>query len=381
MSREVGRWVAWVGVAGLVGGAAMPLRAEGPYKFVKIADNKEGAFSAFHSRSARITNRGVVVFRADMTAGGRGIFTSDGTGLTTIATTGEEFDDLDIEPDINDRGQVVFWSKLKGGAGERVLVGDGTTLKTMADTGPDSPFSGFSTIGGVAINNHGTVVFAAHAKEGGQRLVTSDGKKATELATTVGTRFSEFVDANGPDINDAGVVVFSPSTAVGGGQGEEVVVFGDGKMTTVADTSGSYAGFAQASMNNDGALVFAARLKAGGEQLLVASGSELKTVADTAGPFRGFGLVPHAINNKGKVAFRPTLATTVNEQPPAGIFTGADPVGDKVIQVGDKLFDSTVNIVWFNRGLNDAGQIVFYAQLEDGTRGIYRADPVAGGSQ
>jgi hypothetical protein len=34
---------------------------------------------------------------------------------------------------------------------------------------------------------------------------------------------------------------------------------------------------------------------------------------------------------------------------------------------------------FFHQGLNDAGQVAFWASLADGTRGIFRADPVACG--
>ena len=383
MSATAARLVLCVGVAGFCFSLSETAKAEGPYKFVRIADTKD-AFSGFGATSARINNRGTVVFRADLAAGGRGLFTGDGTTLTTIATSGEEFADFDTEPDLNDQGRVFFWSRLAAG-GERLVIGDGTTLNTIADTGPNSPFNGFSTIGGVAINNQGTVVFAAKAKDGGERLLTSDGKKFTELTTTVGTRFTGFLDANGPDINDAGVVVTTPQIE---GGGEQVVVFRDGQVTSIADTTGSYATFAQASINNAGAIAFAATLRSGGQQLLIAAGGELKTIADSTGALTSFGGVPPGINNKGKVAFRPTLSPEAigadrlqalggEQRTLRGVFTGPDLAADKVIQVGDKLFGSIVTAVNFNRGINDAGQIGFYAELADGTKGIYRADPVA----
>lgn len=78
------------------------------------------------------------------------------------------------------------------------------------------------------------------------------------------------------------------------------------------------------------------------------------------------------INNHGLVAFGATLDTGTK-----GIFIGADPVADKVITVGDSLFGSTItNLSFFgDKGLNDQGQIAFYATLADGTTGIFRADP------
>jgi hypothetical protein len=60
-----------------------------------------------------------------------------------------------------------------------------------------------------------------------------------------------------------------------------------------------------------------------------------------------------------------------------GIFTGPDPVGNKVISVGDSLFGSIVrNLGFFRDGLNNQGQIAFFASFADGTQGIYRADPI-----
>ena len=71
-----------------------------------------------------------------------------------------------------------------------------------------------------------------------------------------------------------------------------------------------------------------------------------------------------------------------------GIFTGLDPVADKLIASGDSLFGSTVanipgpdyapglNINFSSRGLNNRGQSAFFARLADGTSGIFRADPV-----
>ena len=60
-----------------------------------------------------------------------------------------------------------------------------------------------------------------------------------------------------------------------------------------------------------------------------------------------------------------------------GIFTGPDPVTDKVISVGDPLLGSKVKGLDFSRGLNDGGQLTFLAFTDDGASGIFRADPAA----
>ena len=60
-----------------------------------------------------------------------------------------------------------------------------------------------------------------------------------------------------------------------------------------------------------------------------------------------------------------------------GIFTGADPLADKVIRVGDPLFGSTISELFsLNESLNDSGQIAFFYSLSDGRFGIARADPL-----
>ncbi|WP_446385630.1 DUF7453 family protein [Coleofasciculus chthonoplastes] len=64
------------------------------------------------------------------------------------------------------------------------------------------------------------------------------------------------------------------------------------------------------------------------------------------------------INNKGAIAFEAVLDTGEY-----GIFTGADPVADKVIAIGDPLFGSTVTSLGVSdKGFNDAGQVAFLAQ-------------------
>jgi hypothetical protein len=60
----------------------------------------------------------------------------------------------------------------------------------------------------------------------------------------------------------------------------------------------------------------------------------------------------------------------------SGIFTGADPITDKVIALGDTLFGATVVSLDFStKGLNNSGQLAFLATFEDGTSGIFRANP------
>ena len=94
-------------------------------------------------------------------------------------------------------------------------------------------------------------------------------------------------------------------------------------------------------------------------------------IADTSGPFSDFldAYFP-GINKANQVAFVATLRAGGS-----GIFTGPDPLADKVIATGDPLLGSTVVRLGFFRGLNDAGQIAFWATLANGSGGWFRADP------
>ena len=84
---------------------------------------------------------------------------------------------------------------------------------------------------------------------------------------------------------------------------------------------------------------------------------------------------PASINNFDNLAFQANYSPTGSSFD--GIYTGQDPVQDKVIQTGDALGGSTVTALTYgNDALNDSGQVVFWAELANGTSGIYTATPV-----
>jgi subtilase family serine protease len=121
------------------------------------------------------------------------------------------------------------------------------------------------------------------------------------------------------------------------------------------------------SINDAGIIAFQASL-AEGYAILLEDHGTFTTIADTSGAFESLGAP--ALNNHGTVAFQSQLYDQR-----IGIFTGPDPELDRVIGIGDTLFGATVNYVSFFRGLNDAGQIVFWASLSDGRQGVFRANP------
>lgn len=184
-----------------------------------------------------------------------------------------------------------------------------------------------------------------------------------------------FISPTSPSINAGGTVAFQALLDAG----DRGIFTGTGAVpnvtTTIADSSGPLNTFGPSpAINAGGTVLFDAVLDGGGVQgLFTGTGAVpnvITPIAETNGPFANFGST-YAINAGGTVAF---FATTDSGND--GIFTGPDSVANKVIESGDPLFGGTVAALdIFTEGLNDAGQIAFFFELDNGTRGIARADP------
>ena len=169
-------------------------------------------------------------------------------------------------------------------------------------------------------------------------------------------------------LNNSGIVNFVATRLPedgSSGSGTRAIFSSDGSsLTTVLETDATEF---KANDNEDFVL-----LNQDSIQLFNSTSGKLTTIADTSGPYRKFATP--AINNNGKVAFKAIL--NLGE---TGIFTGPDPIADKVIATGDSLDGSSVkNVSFMPSGLNNNGQITFFAKLADGTTGIFRAEPTSG---
>lgn len=103
------------------------------------------------------------------------------------------------------------------------------------------------------------------------------------------------------------------------------------------------------------------------EEVFQAEGEQVTSLANTDGLFASFDEI--ALNNAEEIVFSGFL-----DDGTEGIFAGFDPVGDRIIAVGDSLSGSTVvDLEFSTEGLNNEGLIVFEARLADGTEGIYQA--------
>jgi hypothetical protein len=126
--------------------------------------------------------------------------------------------------------------------------------------------------------------------------------------------------------------------------------------------------FSEPSINSQGTVAFSGGPDTFTTGIFAGNGDALAVLIGAGGPLGFFG--QPSINDSGTVAFEAFARGR-------GVFTGPDPVADKVIAFGDTLLGSTVSDVRLSpRGLNNSGEIAFYAELADGTQGIFRATPV-----
>jgi hypothetical protein len=199
---------------------------------------------------------------------------------------------------------------------------------------------------------------------------------------------SRFLFFENPDLNNSETLVFGARLRNENTPDRPLFIDGlftrtsDGIISPVVTTNTfwypfSSSVFSPASINDSGTVAFGMRpldqfdnlISLQNDIIFTSNGGSSTTIADTSGSFKSFG--NPAINNAGTVAFFGTLDTGGS-----GIFTGADPITNKVIALGDSLFGSkVVSLDFSTKGLNNSGQLAFLATFEDGTSGIFRANP------
>jgi hypothetical protein len=345
------------------------------YTFTPIADTGPGSPYSGLPVGKAINDRGQVAFVADLKSGGEVIYRTEGDGrLTTIAQTGGLIRDFYLSPFMNDSSTVSFGADLTDGA-QAVFTGSGGDLTRIADTEPASPFSSIPNPA-PRIDARGAVYFRATLRSGETGFFAGDGGPTNTLYVT-GGEFAVFPSSFAHQVH--GQFGSFRASLTSGPQG---VFFGDGKQTdTIVTSGGTYRDFIGAECNDPGTVAITADLTAGGQVLLAAKNGALTPFADTTGAYRqiiGGGQV--SINNGGEIVFGATLKAGGR-----GLFEGPDPVADKLIAIGDELFGSRVVGLPQNtmnpRGLNNAGQILFTANLADGRTVLVRADPDGDGHQ
>ena len=358
------------------------------YGFTKVADSARDDFNPNSFTCASINNPGDIGFRAGRTSPDGlnsfdGIYRANADGsLTTIAEDPDRsrFGFLGNFPSINDLGDVSFAANLAPGFDQAVLRGNGTELTTIATTTEEFNFFGFDT----SVNNSGEVAFKAELDNFDEGLFSGSGGEVTThyLNSTDVFLDGQQVRFGGndsrPSINNLGDIAFDETIQPAFDSG--IFVGREGSFRTIAAPDPNRS-VQESVLNDEGTAAFETSFfdETGQFVTAIVKGNPLTTVADTTGPFGFFGFRPPAINNNGDVAFSAILD---DDFPNTSIYVGPDPKKDRVIGTGDKLDGATTsNISFCEEGLNDSGQVAFIARLDDpsapeGRRtAVFRATP------
>jgi hypothetical protein len=242
----------------------------------------------------------------------------------------------------------------------------GPTTEIVEDDDPE--VLGLWTHPSINANSDGLVAF--HADLGGAREAIMGGSGG--VPTIIVDNDGALASLGDPTVNNAGHIAVTATLDVY--STEAVIRSPGGSYTLIADSDGPLASFSnRPGITNSGQVVFRALYDDGWTAgIFTGDGNTLTLVADTTGGTYSDVQSP-SINDSGAVAF-----SAVENMYNPGIFTGPNPVTDKVIMRGDMLFGSPVSAVSMGvASLNDNGQIAFGYSLDDGRTGIALATPSA----
>lgn len=318
------------------------------YRFARIADNIK--FFPQFSYGFSMNDAGQVAFIAGLDIGSRQIFISDGITTAAVENSGE-FKTL-LQPIINNNGQVAFLGATES-SGARAYRSDGSTLTTIWP---------YSRVFGLSMNDSGTVAFTAEAPSGYRAVYVGDGSGPVALVAEESAfgsgRFEP--DSLGPCVINANEMVAITAHQL---HGTEIFVSDEKTIRHFYTGPGDLNPYAAVDMNDGGTIACWGTHTSGKEGILVSDGTSVRVFDD-------YGYGHTEINNSGQVAWNASHV---------GIFCGPDFAEDAVIRRGDSLDGSIallVDMPHTRSGLNNNGQIAFYAELADGRSGLYRADPI-----
>lgn len=311
-------------------------------------------FSSFAPYVPSVDEQGRVAFQAELRSGGSGVFVGDGDGVDDVVAP-PTVTRVTSHPDLDGRGATSFYGELAGGGPAVLLHRDGEVALIASQA------SGFVAVGpaGPTMNAAGAVAFRACRAPGRPGVFLWSGGVTSVLAET-GDEWSGFEGL--PVVGEDGAVVVRadrPDGVAG------IYSFSSGLLRVVAETGERFGTLARfPTLGWDGSVAFAATLP-GGEGVVVVAGARGTTIVDETGAYESF----RGVLRSGEAVVR--LATPRGEA--LGLFSGPDPVRDRVLAIGDPLLGSTVVDLAANPvSVSAAGHLVLRGTLADGRQLILR---------
>ena len=392
----------------IVGGRSVNIGAAGQaagsggqdYTFVTLLDSqKDGLIAA---RCPAINSSGTVAVTVqDPVLGSTIIITRrDANDPTVVVANTQQvadfptlcdngFNALPSDPSINENGEVAFQGNLRrlttrpecGTPEQRarrqgVFLGKGGPLTAIAHTinAPGGNFISEFLVADQSVNTLGRVAFVPELDvtfdQGlfvGSRNGTFEQRFLADTPTADGFNFNNL--SSRVSMNELGQIAFESglnNSSVSG-------IFlsnPDGTFKTIVDNTGALSSVGDPSLNIFGRVAFLGdRFDENFNQIFsvnTSRGAEVTTVAESRpGGFASFR--EPSLNDLGQVAFtadvQPDPNVFITRQ---GVFTGANPVANKVLQAGDRYKGVPVSsVLMCAEGLNNAGQIAMIVQSEN----------------
>jgi hypothetical protein len=330
------------------------------YTFSRVAGTEE-LYSFVGAPT--ISNDGTVYFIGTRPGVGLGVFAWNGGAVTPLFTSAGPLGGFQ-QLAVSNNGILTFTASYNVGGGRGVFTYDGTTLTTVADT-RTSPIFG---VGDPRVNNDGTVTFRATLNSTGteRALYTGNGGPLTRIADSATFADSAFLYAG---INNKGVVAFSAGLA---GENRGIYV-SDGTTLTRLYAPSAFTFLSSSSgINDDGRVVFLANFGGGVTGVGTGDGGPITIVGARTDGIDDFIAAP-VINNRGEVAYAagPGIFTGPDRDADRVLRIGDTIFGQDIRGFG----------LGQGQGLNDDGQLTFIVRVRDPAGGsdweiIVRADPV-----
>jgi hypothetical protein len=394
----------------LVGGPALNAGGTGQsggsgassYTFVTVLDSERDGLVLDGSRCPAINTLGTVAMTViDPVLGITKIITKRGADdepvviadtqrvadFPTLCDNG--FPNLVSDPSINEKGEVAFQPNIRTLSAnvraecglppqnqrrQGVFVGKGGPLTTIAHSinQPGGNFIAEFLVADQTVNTLGRVAFVPELDNGEQGLFVGSKNGTIEQRFLADTPTADGFDfeniSSRVSMNELGQVAFE--TGLNNAPVSGIFLSNpDGTFRTIVDNSGGLLG-GDPSLNIFGRVAFVGeRLDENFNQIFsinTSRGGAVTTVAETSpGGYASFD--EPSLNDVGQVAFgadvQPDPNVFITFQ---GVFTGPDPVRDKVLQAGDRFRGAPITSVRMcAEGLNNLGQIVMNVDTEN----------------